>query len=170
MASPHVAGIAALLLSQNMNMSALDIKERIIRTAIPLDPLKNKIRAGLVNAEKALLNEISHQNANDAYFWPKKLTKIISTPHPYLASSTYHYEIEIPEAKRIAMYFKKFKTEKNIDRVNIYDRDGRLLGEISGSMDATWSVPFESNYLKIELKTNAVRQYYGFDLTELAFE
>lgn len=170
MASPHVAGIAALLQSQNLQMSALDIKEQIIRTSVPLVSLKNKIRAGLVNAERALLNEVSEQNANDAFFWPKKLGQTIATPHPYLASSIYQYEIEVPEARRIALYFQKFKTEKNIDILRVFNREGKLLGELSGSMDATWSVPFESNYLKLEFKSNSMRQSYGFDLTELAFE
>ncbi len=53
---PVVAGIAALTLSVNPNLSALELKKLLMDTATPLPGLKGKIACGgMVNAYKALL-------------------------------------------------------------------------------------------------------------------
>lgn len=55
MASPHVAGVVALVRSANKKLTPLEIKELLIKTAIPLSPnIDNKFGAGLVNAEAAV--------------------------------------------------------------------------------------------------------------------
>jgi subtilisin family serine protease len=46
MATPHVAGVAALILSRNPNMSPKDIAERLIKTATPVAALKGKVVSG----------------------------------------------------------------------------------------------------------------------------
>jgi len=59
MASPHVAGVAALLLSNEPQLTAAQVKQRIIATAEPTDELVSRIAAsGRVNAYNALTNHI----------------------------------------------------------------------------------------------------------------
>ena len=57
MATPHVAGIAALILASEPNISVKDLRERILKSYDPLDLLNGRIfSAGRVNAAKALTN------------------------------------------------------------------------------------------------------------------
>lgn len=55
MATPHVSGVAALLLSHKPQMSYLQLKESIIKSAKPLKSLQGKmVSGGLVDAAAAL--------------------------------------------------------------------------------------------------------------------
>lgn len=55
MAAPHVAGVAALVLAESPNASMLELRERIISTAVPVEDLKDKTTTGgRVNAVRAL--------------------------------------------------------------------------------------------------------------------
>ena len=57
MASPHVAGVVALLASAEPQLTPAQIKQRIIATAEPTDALASKVNAsGRVNAFNALTN------------------------------------------------------------------------------------------------------------------
>lgn len=55
MATPHIAGIVGLLLSQEPNLTPAQIKERLIRTSVKTSKLKNaSLSGGRVDAYKAL--------------------------------------------------------------------------------------------------------------------
>jgi subtilisin family serine protease len=55
MASPHVAGVAALLLSEDSSLSTKEIRDTIMSTVKPLSSLENKtVTGGMVDAKKAL--------------------------------------------------------------------------------------------------------------------
>lgn len=56
MASPHVAGVVALIKSANKKLTPAQIKSLLIKTALPLTPNdQNKFGAGLVDAEAAVI-------------------------------------------------------------------------------------------------------------------
>lgn len=58
MATPHVAGIAALVLAKEPNISVAKLKERLIGAVDPLPALKDKtISGGRINAAKAVKAE-----------------------------------------------------------------------------------------------------------------
>ena len=60
MATPHVAGIAALVKSVYPNLSHIEIKDRILSTSVPLPSLTGKVKYGRVNAFSALeLDEVN---------------------------------------------------------------------------------------------------------------
>ncbi|RYZ64596.1 MAG: serine protease, partial [Proteobacteria bacterium] len=55
MATPHVAGVVALIKAANRNLKPAEIKELLKKTAQPLGPNeKNEYGSGLVNAEAAV--------------------------------------------------------------------------------------------------------------------
>jgi thermitase len=57
MATPHVAGIAALILASEPNITVKDLRDRILKSYDPLDILNGRIfSAGRVNAAKAVNN------------------------------------------------------------------------------------------------------------------
>jgi subtilisin family serine protease len=60
MASPHVAGIAALLLSKEPSLTPAEVKRRIISTAAPTPALVSKaVSSGRVNAFDVLTNRVA---------------------------------------------------------------------------------------------------------------
>ncbi len=55
MAAPHVSGVAALVMSTHPSLTHLDVKERLLTTATPLESLDKKtITGGLLNAYEAV--------------------------------------------------------------------------------------------------------------------
>jgi hypothetical protein len=61
MAAPYVTGIAALMLSENPNLTPIQIKNKIIDTCTDVNTLSNKcVSGGVVNAYQAVLNAQTH--------------------------------------------------------------------------------------------------------------
>jgi hypothetical protein len=57
MATPHVAGIAALILASEPDISVKELRDRILKSYDPIDVLNGRIfAAGRVNAAKAIGN------------------------------------------------------------------------------------------------------------------
>jgi len=55
MAAPHVAGVAALILAKEPNLSVEKLRDRLLRSVDPIDSLKGKIESGgRLDAAKAL--------------------------------------------------------------------------------------------------------------------
>lgn len=170
MAAPHVSGAAALLLSVEPQLTAQQVKDRLVQTAQPLSSLDGFVRAGLVKVDQALKKQRPERNADDAYFWQKKIRYRFSSEHPYLPNQNLEQVIEIPGAHRISIYFKKFETEKLNDVLTFYDRSNNKLAGYSGHWSGEWSVPIETDYLRVVFSSNNYRQAYGFDVTELAYQ
>jgi subtilisin family serine protease len=56
MATPHVAGIAALILAAEPDLSVQELRDRVVKAVDPLDGLKGKfVSGGRINAAKALV-------------------------------------------------------------------------------------------------------------------
>jgi subtilisin family serine protease len=61
MATPHIAGISALLLSANPSWSADEVKARLIRTSTQVPGLAQKVMAkGRVNATNAFAGRVTN--------------------------------------------------------------------------------------------------------------
>ena len=55
MATPEVAGVAALVLSVNPKLSVGDLRERLLDSVDPLDNLRDKVASGgRLNAARAV--------------------------------------------------------------------------------------------------------------------
>lgn len=62
MAAPHVAGVAALVLSANKNLTPAQVRAILTATAAPLGPnLKNEYGAGNIQADKAVAAAIAQK-------------------------------------------------------------------------------------------------------------
>ncbi len=66
MATPHVAGVAALILSTHSDWAYSDIKNRIFNTVRPISALNGKtVTGGVVNAFDALQDPVTQPNGPD---------------------------------------------------------------------------------------------------------
>lgn len=169
MATPHVSGIAALLLANEPGLTNVQLKDRLIRTARPLSTIKNKVKSGgLVNAYMALQNEVAPPDANDPANWAS-MSAAISTKHPYEKSAKEEFEVRVDGAKEISLYFEKFDTERGYDKVTLFDAQGNKVAELHGNYDDSFSPVISGNYVKIVFTADDTVMRYGFDITKVAY-
>jgi len=169
MATPHVSGIAALLAAHEPTLSNVDLKNRIITTARPIAGLRGKVRSGgLANAYLALTNTVPQPDPNDPANW-QSTTVSVATAHPYKDKDNETLEVHVPGAKEFALYFSKFETEKGYDTAQILDKSGKVVAELSGNYDDSYSPVITGDYAKIVFKSDDSVNQYGFDVTKAAW-
>ncbi len=169
MATPHVSGVAALVWGNEPELTAVELKERLVKTVSPLASVKSKtISGGMVNAYNALSNIVAPPDLNDPANW-SFLPVSYSTKHPYDANTQQEYEIEVANANEISVYFERFDTELNYDVVRLVDRSGVELAKISGSNDGSYSRIIPGNYVKIIFNSDNSVQKYGFDISKISY-
>ncbi len=172
MATPHVAGIAALVLSHEPTLTNLELKNRILQTARPIAGLKGKtVTGGLVNAFNALTNKTPEPDANDPANWRGvDLATPIASASPYAKNSnvTFELNVDIPADGEMALYFEKFDTEANYDTVQIIDATGAIIQTLSGSNDDSFSLSIKGGYAKVILKSDGSVERTGFKITKVA--
>jgi subtilisin family serine protease len=170
MATPHVSGVAALLASHEPNLTAIELKERLMGTVKTLPNLRGKVAtAGLVNAYNALTNQATPIDPEDPSKWASK-TVNTSSLHPYAKKSNAAFELSVPGAKEISVYFSKFETETGYDKVTFYDKAGNKVAEMSGVNDDTYSPSIPGEYVKVVLTSDDSVEKYGFDITKVAYK
>lgn len=169
MATPHVSGVAALVWSHEPKMTALEIKQRLIATVRPIAGLRGKTRSGgLVNAYNALSNTHALPDQNDPINWRSRPVAVASAS-PYLKNTTETFEIKVPGAKEIAVYFEKFDTETNYDTVQILNSSGVVVQTLSGNNDDFYSASAPGETLKIIFKSDSSVEKSGWKITKAAY-
>lgn len=168
MATPHVSGLAVLLASNEPNLTNIEMKDRIVSTSKPLASLRGKARGGLVNGYAMLTNTIPQPDPNDPANW-QAVNVNVSSAHPYKEKAKEEYEVRVPGAKQIALYFAKFDTEKDYDKVELYGANGVKVQTISGKNDDTFSLAIDGEYVKIVFTSDDSVNRYGFDITKAAW-
>lgn len=169
MATPHVAGVAALVWSHEPQMTGLELKQRLIQTSRPLASLKGRIKSGgLVNAYNALVNQEQPPDLDDPSHWASQPASVTSAI-PYLPKTNETYNVKVEGAREIALYFEKFDTELNYDYVEIFDSTGKSIQKMSGMNDDTFSVNIPGDSAKIVFKSDDSVQKTGWTITKVAF-
>ena len=169
MATPHVSGIAALVLSNENNLTNLEIKERIMRTVRPLASLKTKVTSGgMANAYLALTNTQAPPDPNDPALWPTQPVAAASA-HPYKDKTNTTFEVNVAGAKEFSLFLDKFETEANYDVVKVYNRAGKLIQSLSGNQTGNWTALIDGDYAKLVFTSDDSVGGYGFDITKAAY-
>jgi len=134
MATPHVSGIAALMLSANPSLTYEQIKDVLIRSSDPVESLsKMVVSKGRVNAYNAIHGIFPPNPAPDESLW-KDYDYTLESPHPYEGSKTYNYSVNVSKAKYVRIVFDSIDTEKGYDVMTIRDGKGRLVERLSGAL------------------------------------
>jgi subtilisin family serine protease len=169
MAAPHVSGIAVLLASENPKMSGVEMKERIISTSSPVTGMKSKVSSGgIAHAYNSLTNVLPQPDPNDPSNW-KSISVSVSSAHPYKDKTNETFEVSVPGAKEISIYFSKFSTERVFDKLEIYDGAGTLIETLSGDNDDYFSATITGSKAKLIFQSDDSVTKYGFDITRLAY-
>lgn len=170
MAAPFVSGVAALVLAHEPSLTNLELKDRLLRTVKPLASVRGLASTGgMVNALYALQNFQAPPDENDPANW-QTIPLAISSAHPYLPSTKEIYEVRVPGAKEISIYFKRFETEFQNDQMRLFDKSGKLLATLSGlKAEERFSRIVKGDYVKIEFVSDIETEAYGFEITKAAY-
>lgn len=168
MATPHVSGVAALVWAHEPQLTALELKQRLLATARPIAGLKGKTKTGgLVNAYNALTNTTPAPDVNDPANW-RAVDASYASASPYLKNTNETTEISVDGAKEFSLYFEKFDTEANYDKVALVADDGTVIQTLSGSNDDIFSAPIKGNHVKLVFTSDASVERTGWKITKIA--
>jgi len=169
MATPHVSGVAALLWSHEPNLTAAQVRERLLLTARPIAGLKGKTSTGgLVNAYNALTNTTPPPDPNDPANWQSQ-DAVYASESPYKPNTNTTTEVSVPGVKEFAVYFEKFDTEASYDTVKIYDAAGTLIQTLSGNNDNSFSAVISGTSAKLVFKSDTSVERTGWKITKVAY-
>ena len=167
MATPHVSGIAALLLSANPTWTYAEIKERLINTSQPISSLRRKVTAkGRVNAYNAYYNIIPPSTDPDEKLW-KDRAKSIQSEHPYKDNSNVVFSVKVPHAKYIRVIFDKVDVEAGYDKVIVETVAGVKVEELTGLLTNYTTDYVEGDSLNIRLTSDSSTNGFGFSVTKI---
>jgi subtilisin family serine protease len=169
MATPHVTGVAVLLLSQDLTQSYMTIKNRLLSSARPMGALRNRVSTGMLNAYLALSDGVAPQDPDDPFNW-MKMNQVISSVHPYKEKTSQEWLIEAPGAKRISVYFTSFDTEPGYDKVEFLDDNGAVLGTMSGHLGEVYGPAINADHVRVRFTSDDSVNFEGFDIGGLAYE
>lgn len=174
MAAPHVTGVAALVKSARPTMTAPEIRELLMRTAVKSRFLVNRVlSSGVVSAAAALTETVSpepNRYSESAYV---SQPYSLETPHPYLNSAdpmvpvTSEYKVHVPGAKALRVHFASydidvFKNVLPVDWLRISDTAGFGVQEITGHAVDVVSEAVDGDTLVIRLTADAQGMNDGF--------
>lgn len=160
MATPHVAGLAALLLSVYPNWTGSELKERIIKTSKRTHLLASLASAkGSINAYNAV-NGIFQAPEPAESEWKTKPMHL-ETKHPY-DNVDLNFEVKVPGAKKIRLHFAKIGIEKNYDKMILKQADGEVLADVTNQFLDYTSEYAIGDTINILLHADKTINDYGF--------
>jgi thermitase len=169
MACPHVTGVAALLLAQDKTQSYITIKNRLMASARPFANLHGRVTTGLLNAYYALTNTVAPLDPEDPNNWPKT-TETVSTVHPYANRTRQEWSMTVPGAERVAVHFSRFDTEAGYDKVQFKNKNGAVVGTLSGRLGEVYGPAIEGDTVIISFTADDTVNAYGFDINGIAYQ
>jgi subtilisin family serine protease len=168
MATPHVAGVAALLLSANPSWTYSQIKDRLIMSVDYIPSLKGKmVSQGRLNAYNALHGIPSQQpSVPDPKLWvPVPMTE--ESAHPYLNNQHLTFSIKHPGAKFIRVHFDRIDTEAGYDKITILTPGGEVVDTLSGQKTDVNSEYVSGEEAEVHFDSDADGTGWGYHIDRI---
>ena len=167
MATPLVAGAAALLWSQNPDWDYQQIKERLISTVDHISDLEDKsLSGGRLNVYHVLTGE-SNPHVGPDPRW-EEFSSNVNSPHPYPSLYKGQWEVSHPGAKFIKVHFSRLETQKRMDYVGLLDSQGVMNETITGHQGQLWSRVVPGDKLTLTLRSDSEVNEFGFEIDRYA--
>lgn len=171
MATPHVAGIAALMLSVDSTLDYAEVKRRLIDGSDWVPGLRRKVVAkGRVNAYNAIHNISPEKPEPDESLW-KDVPYSLESKHPYDDGTNETYTIEHAGAKYIRVVFAQLDIEKGYDKLNVQDGAGNTVEALTGAYPENYVSEYvEGSKLILNLTADSIVNKYGFKISRIQIQ
>jgi subtilisin family serine protease len=167
MATPHVAGIAALLYSIHPEWTYQEIKQRLITTSDPVSSLRRKVVAkGRVNAWNALNGIIPPSPDPDESLWHDVAMPIENT-HNYPNNAKLDFPVHVAGAKYLRVHFENFSVESGYDHIQILDPTGLVIDDLSGKGTDLTSEYYKGDTVTVRLTSDGSVTDFGFKIDKV---
>ena len=169
MATPHVSGIAALLLSNESDLSPEWIIERLMLRSRPLASLRGRVvSGGLANAYHALSDTDAPADPNDPTDWDSQDFSY-ETAHPYASNTVEEFEVHVPGANEISLHFSRFETEKTYDKLTFYV-NGKKVATMSGKLgNSIYSPIIKGDRVTVKFTSDRSQEGFGFSVDSVSY-
>lgn len=167
-ATPFVSGAAALIKSHFPELSAKEIKERLVSSVTPHRFLRKKLKSGgFLNVTAALLNQKPTQDIWDPFFWKKKNWEWQSK-HPYKKGQALTTTVTIPEARFLSLHYTKLSVYSD-DKILITDSSGKT-HTLYGNLKEDYTPYFQGPTIKIHFEPRSIQEFWGFHFDHVSFK
>jgi subtilisin family serine protease len=169
MASPFVAGAAALLQSAVPSASAIEVRESLLKTVSVLpEDSSDIISGGRLDADAALTDLLSTVE-DDSSLATEAWTFVpysIQTPHPYDDHTSKSWHVAAPsEAREIQLHFQRIDVEAGYDFVTLRDAAGNKVGEWTGEFTEVVTDPIEGHQALVSFYSDYSVTEWGFAIS-----
>ncbi len=167
MATPHVAGIAALMLADQPTLTYQEVKARLIQTSVPVKGLKRKVLAkGRVSAFNAVNGIIPPTDEPSESLW-QTVDYAVESEHPYKNAEDKTFTVNYPGAKYIRVIFERIQVEMNYDRITVMDSSRAVMEDLTGNLANHTSEYVAGDTVLIRLKSDNTANGFGFKVSKI---
>lgn len=149
MAAPFVSGVAALTWFYHPELTASELKQRLMASAVTTPYLRARLRsAGVINAKYALTGEPAPKDTLDPYYW-SHIPYDLKAPKPS-DNEVRTYTIQYPGAQKISAHIKQLYMPFG-DHVLVMNKNGDVLAKLNGSIHGEYTPHAEGDTLIINV-------------------
>ncbi|MBY0515534.1 MAG: S8 family serine peptidase [Bacteriovoracaceae bacterium] len=169
MATPHVAGVVGLYLSQEGRRPHAETIERILGTSVPSAAYRRTtISGGRIDAYNLLTNTRPARNEPDAGSWRSEgLAQVFESAHPYANSAKITRNISVPGAKFIRLTVKKLDVESNYDFLTVKDAAGNVIEKLTGKLNDYQTDYVQGETINLEFTSDSSQSAWGYLVEEV---
>lgn len=169
MATPHVSGVLGLLIAKEGRLSLDVVRERVVKTGVPVTALKGKVQTGARIDAYNLLTDTrpTHSGPSDSAWQTVVLDDQVESEHPYRSNINAAHTIKIPGAKYIRLKFEKFEMETGYDYVRLADLAGNTIEKVSGVGSNYVTEYAEGDSMVLNFVTDRSINKWGFIIKEV---
>jgi len=191
MASPVVAGTAALALSADPTLQPADLKQLIMDTSVTSSNLSSwTISGGRIDAA-SLIDSVSNHVPDEEpppeeeeppeeepppeeeepppTSW-SEVSHWANSRHPYRNNSELYWIIDASGASEMRVHFDWLEVEQGYDYVYLADREGNIHATYTGNLGSFVSDPIPDDEVVVWLVTDYSVRDYGFDISAYSWK
>jgi thermitase len=163
MATPHVSGAVALLLSKYPTLTNSEVRNALAQRSVDLGSLGRDEYYGYGRID--VYNLLAGTTPPSEW---EEFNVSAESQHPYPNSYDGTWVIRRTGAAKIKVYFESMSTELGYDFVYFYDAENNELGRVGGMWAGYWSPEATGDTIRVRLVSDRNVQESGFKITKVA--
>jgi subtilisin family serine protease len=170
MATPHVSGMLGLLLAKEGRIPHDLMRERAIKTSVPVAAMKNKtVSGGRMNAYNLLTDTRPDRDEPDPSLWRRiRLELPFESDHPYRDGVKVSRKIHVPGARYLRIVVSQYELEAGYDLVTVINSsNGEEVDKISGKGTDYVSGYATGDTMEVIFTSDVSVNKWGFNISSI---